>query len=127
MKILIVPTTTKQSYGTNNYNNNNNKDEDRDKDDNKYDIISIITVTKQLPPIYSIKMLQKILMKTHTRYLQSVDRNIWSSKIGNVNCKLMCSQSLTVTKQLPELEASLEVSFSFPNFELSSTIAASGT
>ena len=119
--------TTKQSYGTNNYNNNNNKDEDRDKDDNKYDIISIITVTKQLSPIYSIKMLQKILMKTHTRHLQSVDRNIWSSKIGNVNCKLMYSQSLTVTKQLPELEASLEVSFSFPNFELSSTIAASGS
>jgi hypothetical protein len=38
----------------------------------------------------------------------------------------MYSQSLTVTKQLPELEASLEVSFGLPNFELSSTIAASG-
>jgi hypothetical protein len=66
-------------------------------------------------------------MKTHTVYLQSVDRNIWSSKIRNVNCKLMYSQSLTVTKQLPELEASLEVSFGHLKFELFSTIAASGT
>ena len=39
----------------------------------------------------------------------------------------MYSQSLTVTKQLPELEASLEVSLGHPNFELSSTIAVSGT
>jgi hypothetical protein len=40
----------------------------------------------------------------------------------------MYSQSLTVTKvQLPELEASLEVSFGHLRFELSSTIAASGT
>ena len=39
----------------------------------------------------------------------------------------MYNQSLTVTKQLPELEASLEVSFGDPNFELPSTIAASGT
>jgi hypothetical protein len=39
----------------------------------------------------------------------------------------MYSQSLTVTKQLPELEASLEVSFGDPNFELSTAIAASGT
>jgi hypothetical protein len=30
-------------------------------------------------------------------------------------------------KQLPELEASLEVSFGLLKFELSSTIAASGT
>ena len=37
----------------------------------------------------------------------------------------MYSQSLTVTKQLPELEASLEVSFRHLKFELSSTIAAS--
>jgi hypothetical protein len=39
----------------------------------------------------------------------------------------MYNQSLTVTKQLPELEASLEVSFGDPNFELPSTIAALGT
>ena len=39
----------------------------------------------------------------------------------------MYSQSLTVTKQLPELEASLEVSFGHLKLELSSTIAASGT
>ena len=54
----------------------------------------------------------------------------------------MYSQSLTVTKQLPELEASLEkpnkvriqdklnqakIDFSHLKFELSSTIAASGT
>ena len=66
-------------------------------------------------------------MKTHTVYLQSVDRNIWSSKIRNVNCKLMYSQSLTVTKQLPELEASFKVSFGHLKFELFPTIAASGT
>ena len=54
------------------------------------------------------------------------DENI--SFLGNVNCKLMYSQSLTVTKQLPELEASLEVSFGLPNFELSiAIVAASGT
>jgi hypothetical protein len=39
----------------------------------------------------------------------------------------MYSQRLTLTKQLPELEASLEVSFGLPKFELSSIIAASGT
>ena len=37
------------------------------------------------------------------------------------------SQKLTVTKQLPELEASLEVSFGLPKFELSTAITASGT
>jgi hypothetical protein len=51
------------------------------------------------------------------------DENI--SFLGNVNCKLMYSQSLTVTKQLPELEASFEVSFGDLNFELSTVIAAS--
>jgi hypothetical protein len=49
------------------------------------------------------------------------------SLVCNVNCKIMYSQSLTVTKQLPELEASLEVSFALLKFELSSTIAAPGT
>jgi hypothetical protein len=39
----------------------------------------------------------------------------------------MYSQSLTVTKQLPKLEASLEVSFGHLKLELSSTIAAPGT
>jgi hypothetical protein len=72
-------------------------------------------------------MLQKILMKTHTALTKCIHRNTWSSKIANVNCKLMYSQSLTVTKQLPELEASLEVSFGHLKLELSSTIAASGT
>ena len=60
--------------------------------------------------------------------LSFVKTKIFLSLIGNVNCKLMYSQSLTVTKQLPELEASLEVSFGLPNFELSiAIVAASGT